>query len=423
MIVAESSVQLVQPADEMANTRWVLLGLLATAVLLFIRNPYVVLVPQFWHEDALIFLHDQRTLGPAAIFKPYAGYLHLYPRLVAAIAGCLPLLITPLIFLTTAYIGWLGTSALVLTSPIFANVRWALLAVLAGIVVPHSGEVMVNLTNVQWIFAPGLALLLAEPLGHRRSSPLGLVYATFASLSGPVSTVLIPVAFWRLIQGMRKRVFDPTSLIVFAGGIIQFAFILAEATRLKTGGTIDWGFFSLVLSIGVFPEFLGTQSTFPADLPWRLTGTAAGVTGILWCLQSGRPLAANRRLLLSGGTLLLLASLASCLSGFGYAPSSFGAGARYLYPPFVLFSWCLVSAVSVNPPSSRARLIGVTLLATSTLYSLTHFVAPKYSYPDWSEVCRLLEAGHSLKVQVAPLGNAFTITPFSLSEAPPAPPK
>lgn len=40
-----------------------------------------------WAEDGSIFINQAHTLGLAALWQPYAGYLHLYPRLVALLAN------------------------------------------------------------------------------------------------------------------------------------------------------------------------------------------------------------------------------------------------------------------------------------------------------------------------------------------------
>jgi len=50
-----------------------------------VRRIDQILNPQLWAEDGVIFLQEQLSLGFSAIFTPYAGYLHLLPRLNAFI--------------------------------------------------------------------------------------------------------------------------------------------------------------------------------------------------------------------------------------------------------------------------------------------------------------------------------------------------
>jgi len=67
----------------------VVVGLLAAAVAWF-RLPAGAR-DTLWAEDAAVFLTQRLQLGPfASLARPYDGYLHLVPRLVADIAATLP---------------------------------------------------------------------------------------------------------------------------------------------------------------------------------------------------------------------------------------------------------------------------------------------------------------------------------------------
>jgi hypothetical protein len=65
---------------------WVLLLCL---IILFYREPDGFLNPQFWAEDGVIFFTQNLTFGLSAFWKPYAGYLHLTPRIIAYLCGFL----------------------------------------------------------------------------------------------------------------------------------------------------------------------------------------------------------------------------------------------------------------------------------------------------------------------------------------------
>ena len=60
--------------------------LAACAAVLAARRPEMFSNPQFWAEDSTVFYHGAYTRGATAIFEPYASYLHLVPRLTAALA-------------------------------------------------------------------------------------------------------------------------------------------------------------------------------------------------------------------------------------------------------------------------------------------------------------------------------------------------
>jgi hypothetical protein len=76
---------------------WV--GLAGCAAILALRRPDAFAHPQFWAEDGYFFERNY-TLGLKAIFLPYAGYLHLVPRLIAVFAS----LLDPL-WIPAAYVG------------------------------------------------------------------------------------------------------------------------------------------------------------------------------------------------------------------------------------------------------------------------------------------------------------------------------
>ena len=65
-----------------SRERW--LTLLFVAVALFYRRPEALLQPQFWQEDGNIFFQGNYELGLRAVLVPYAGYLILLQRIIAA---------------------------------------------------------------------------------------------------------------------------------------------------------------------------------------------------------------------------------------------------------------------------------------------------------------------------------------------------
>jgi hypothetical protein len=52
-------------------------------VLLILRYPDWFLRPRLWAEDLPVFFVGARFDGTSAILAPYAGYIHLIPRLLA----------------------------------------------------------------------------------------------------------------------------------------------------------------------------------------------------------------------------------------------------------------------------------------------------------------------------------------------------
>lgn len=310
--------------------------ILALAALLAARNPYVLAHPQFWHEDALIFLLEQREHGAAALWHAYSGYLHTFQRMIALIADSAPLALTPTIYVWATMAGWLAAGAVCATSPLFKS-RWmAFAATLALAAIPHSGEVFLVLTNIQWPFAAILVLLAAEPVMHPPSRSR-MAFAGLAAITGPFSLLLTPLAIWRLAS---RRIsdggIDRLAIVMLVGATIQAIALFSTSTRAGQAIGADSGGIALTLLLGVFPEIFGTMTSFPADLPLRLAATTAGAIGLLHACGKLSDSRQERLGLIAGGALLLLAGFAICVAKHGGSPRAFGAGARYLYVPFVV---------------------------------------------------------------------------------------
>jgi hypothetical protein len=112
----------------------------ATALLL-LRQLGAPALDTLWAEDGLIFLSDALAGGlRGTIAKPYAGYMHLLPRLVAWLASLAPL-------------GW--ASAIVSGLP-------ALLVALSSLFVFHASRAALEDEGKRAILAASIVLLPAS---------------------------------------------------------------------------------------------------------------------------------------------------------------------------------------------------------------------------------------------------------------------
>jgi hypothetical protein len=189
------------------------IGLVMTGLLVMtLRKPDAVLHPQLWAEDGAVFLRDALLLGPDAILTPYAGYLHVLPRLVAAGAPHLSALHAPWLFTAGAIVPVLLVGGLLASRrlPLTAAERLGCMLLVA--LPPMPGEVLLNLTNSQWILGFVLVLLLMAKPAVRASgfiTDAGLI--TLSGLTGPASLVFAPLfvgrAIWEPSKGTRVSAF------------------------------------------------------------------------------------------------------------------------------------------------------------------------------------------------------------------------
>ena len=171
----------------------ILVILPAVLAVIYLRGPDAFLHPNFWAEDGNIFFADWQSLGLASLLHPYNGYLHLAPRLVAALAGAFPLEQTPLVYLiaSQAIALWCAVTIYLampergLLPPLF----------LAPFLAIGATEVLSSPTNLQWILALGLIAVLLAPAPRTTVGRANhLAFAVLAGLSGPFSLFAVVAA-------------------------------------------------------------------------------------------------------------------------------------------------------------------------------------------------------------------------------------
>lgn len=138
----------------------VLVGLAVAAVAWWRLGP--VTRRTVWAEDGGIFLRDRVALGPWDMLHPYAGYLHVLPRLVVDLAWALPVPAYALVVSTTACVLVGGIAALVFVLSRQVLRPWPLRLLLAAVpaVLPLAPvEISGNVANLHWycmLLAPWL---------------------------------------------------------------------------------------------------------------------------------------------------------------------------------------------------------------------------------------------------------------------------
>lgn len=74
--------------------------LLVIAILIFRMDEFSYFPGKYlWAEDGSVFINGAQSLGVAALWKPYAGYVHAYPRLISLLANHFELIHRPQILL------------------------------------------------------------------------------------------------------------------------------------------------------------------------------------------------------------------------------------------------------------------------------------------------------------------------------------
>ncbi len=379
--------------------------LTACAVLgvLFARRPEAFLSPQFFAEDGAVFYAGARCAPWGSIVRPYAGYLHLASRLVAALSSGLDPLWVPCAYFL-ASVGAVLALTLALFSRRAALPCPALLA-LGVVLVPHTGEVFDNLTNLQWLIALGLVVLLLA--GDPESPGQGLAdfaFAAVASLSGVFSILFSPLFAMRAAT-RRSRSALGIALVVCAGAAVQARAVLADAPPAGASATTP------LLALATFGQRVWMSLLEPpaaADASPLWARAAAGAAGavLLALLGLGAGASRRRRATLAAALALLVAAALYRFRGQILVLGRVENGDRYFFVPKVCLTWIL--AAHLRGPAAMRWITGA-LMAALAANSCCSFRFEHWRDNHWAYWAGRIASGERVVVPINPDGFTFVI--------------
>ncbi|HTZ21199.1 MAG TPA: hypothetical protein VMC06_09980, partial [Opitutaceae bacterium] len=373
------------------------LGVVLLAIALFLRKPDALLNPQFWAEDGSEFFlkNDQHGLG--AWLLPYAGYLHLVPRLVVWAAGFADPRWLPALYSGASFLIWIAVIArcwaprLELPHKVWLPVAFLFAA--------HTTEVVFVLTNVIWITA---FLLLQQvfmrPPARWWGRMMELALVGIAALTGPFVIILWPLfawSFWRRRTAYSAMVFTVVSI----AGLIQLGCIWYSPTEVnhlaETLATPIEGFARITQ--WTLALYLGGASFALALSNGVLIGIGIAVL-LLWLAVTRRP--PVEPAVWWAISYALVAMLAA--SFYRGSPSGIiGMGDRYYFIPRVLVGWLLIwLAVGDSRRSRVVRFVAVLAICIN----LPGYRLPPATDYHWAQNCAPLRDGQPARIPILPDG-------------------
>ncbi|WIB35270.1 glycosyltransferase family 87 protein [Curtobacterium sp. MCJR17_043] len=187
-----------------------------------------------WAEDGKVFLEEQFDMGVlGALFHDYAGYLHVVPRLLVAVAShAAPIdrfavTVSVLCVLVT---GAVGAAVYVLTAGVLDSVvARVLLAFVPALVPLGPMEIQANVANLHWFLMFLVPFALLTPV---RSWTKGILLGVATLLAG--LTEIQVVAFFPLfLLGIRNRHRWPVIAGTVVGGAAQVVTTLMHPPRTR----------------------------------------------------------------------------------------------------------------------------------------------------------------------------------------------
>jgi len=378
---------------------WVVL--LAGALLL-LRKPWALHTPQLWAEDGSIFLTQNDQLGLRAFLEPYNGYLHFLPRLIAWLASHLAdVAWWPAIYNGFAFLVTLGLFARLASARIdFPGKPWLMLAF---VLVVGTDEVLLTLTNLQWVTAFYLVLHLftTRPATRWQALGDGLILVA-VGLSGPFAVLFLPLFAW---QAWRQRQAGWSSAlgVVAVCALVQ-GFFLAQAGAAPETAPPAFQPIALLSVIGtrlfVWPVLGPHAVQSGAGAALALAGAGAVVTVLGWALRP-HPRQLLRAQIVA---ILLVVTLAGAWRARmdTWAPNDLANGDRYFYIPRVLLAWLLVWEFDAVPRAVGLSARGLCLLGV--VMHAPHFMLPAPPDYRWSEHCDPIRRGEPANISTLPVG-------------------
>ena len=379
------------------------------AILLFLRKPYALLVPQLYAEDGTIFLAQNDLLGLRAFLEPYMGYLHTLPRLIAWTASrLLDPAWWPAFYNVTAFVLWLAVIARTFSPrlPLPPALRpWLAFAFFLG---PQTGEVLFSITNLQWVLAFLLieqAVIAAPTTTAQRITDLALV--ALVGLTGPFIIALGPLLawrWWRETSSPRVKIssFNLQLLaLASACAAIQAYFIFRPGPRFVFP-PFDAAHFCAVVGqhLLVWPVFGDHLARHFPPLLLGFLGLVPVVALLAWSLRphARRPLRAP----LVVAFLLMMAAGVYRARPDTWNLDNLVFGDRYFYLPRVLLAWLLILEIDAAQRSVR-WLARATALAIAVVHVKGYSVPAEPNY-QWSRHVDPIRRGVPANIPTLPEG-------------------
>lgn len=177
-------------------------ALIAAGVILSLARMPVASWNTLWAEDGSVFLDGVLGGGPLEVLEPYAGYLHLVPRLAISIALMVPIDVVPLaVTIVSALITSLSAAACFLfletrmRSVLLRIAVWAIV-----LIIPNAGgEVVNNLANLHWFLMVAAVAALVVRAPARGFAIVQCVVVVAAVGSDPLMLLFTPLLLIRIV--------------------------------------------------------------------------------------------------------------------------------------------------------------------------------------------------------------------------------
>lgn len=382
--------------------------ILGAFTLLFVRWPQALLQPAFYFEDGQTFFLATYFGSPLeTIFRPYVGYLHMVPRLVAYLERLVPVADAPLVaacvvlLITAAIAAYIASDRMSALIPSRA-LRW-ILAVVFLLMTAH--DEIGTIHNVQWYLAVFLfCASLAGPARSRLAAWAERVILMIVSLTGPFSIVMAPIFIARALRN-RSRDLRWSAVIVSGAAAVQLMFILiAHRSQQWPYAPADLAGILNARMIAepiLGPGLYSRLTSLQLPLPIELLGSVALIAIVLAAVSRlpRRPVLAAAY---TGGAIAVLGMMSNQVQ----ASAMLGPweGERYFVPWSMLMAAVLICAAVTGTRWRGTRLLALAGIALLSAGLIANFQIAPWPVPNWAVDSRCIGGEAPCKVPMPGAG-------------------
>ncbi len=364
----------VSEAPRRTSARGVAAGLGGVAALSLLagwRAAPIAITTTVWAEDGREFLAVAVRDGtPDALFRGYAGYAHVLPRLLAAVAAAVPAANAAFVLAVEACVvvgllAWFcGIAARGHLRHPLTRATYALCVVLLPVV---AIEGLGNIANLHWfLLVAAFWALVWRPSG-RAAACVACAVVAAAALSDPLVALFVPLAVWRavVVTTWRDRAVVIALFVSLAAQVVAVLRTPGEPIVVELDAVPR--LFAQRVITGSLTGVRGTVNlvdSFGAAGAWTVAFAVVAAGAALWWKAD----APARAITLVGAfAAMALYAVAVGLRGDSYAIVNgvVASGSRYTIAPALL----LVGAglALIQHADRRVVVLGVAVLATWTI--------------------------------------------------------
>jgi hypothetical protein len=376
-------------------------------ILIILRNSDVIVNAQPWAEDGRIFITDSLLEGWNSILRPYAGYLHLIPRLTTIISVHLSIFLGKGISLVPFFMN--SISVLISVSCVvflchsrfdwIASFKHRALVSILIIVIPYttSGEIFGSITNSQW-WLSYIQFLIAWEILHKNKLPSisNLILLIVTSLTGPLGVIPFLAMLIVYLRNFKKNFFElyySISMLVISA-LVAIQMIISMVKRVSITNhenlfeiiyiNLPRLFFSGILSRNILIDykFVLSKESYSTSV---LIGSVLILVLIILYKQR------YKDLLIPG--LILFIYMAMVYKGspdwykFYSIPYTNGAG-RYLFLPTSIFLTVFIAGLTKKLRVDLLSSICILILVLILITDINNFKFPKLNDYNWIQTTK-----------------------------------